>query len=491
MEISKSSYVRYRCCPKILYLSLYHPEAASPLGAVDQKRIADGIAVGDLAKKSFEVDIDTSEGLDSVDKAVQIQRTAEALKAGDIKVAEASFRVDSLYCAVDILVKKGDDYHIYEVKAATSMDEIYYFDTAFQSYVLQKCGLHVASVNLVLLNSSYIRHGELDLSSLFRIVPMDQEKKFQAAFAEIPAVLGRLEKDLLRAKDASYIGNQCKGCSFYEYCHAYLPSPNVLDLNGVRRGHDVLAEGIVTFEDAKKAGGWNKRQQVQIDSYLNGIPLIVDKKAVRQFLNGLTYPIYHLDFETFQSPIPPFDETSPYQQIPFQYSLHIQLSPRGEIIHKGYLGRTLDCRRELAESLCENIPMGAMAMAYNATFEKMVLSYLAKIYPDLSEHLLDIKAHMVDLFLPFKRGDDYRLAMGGSNSIKAVLPACCLDDPELDYHALPVVHNGSEAMEIYPRLVEAKGEEQDRIYDGLWAYCRLDTLAMVKVLNTLYEDCKE
>lgn len=490
MEISKSSYLSFLTCPKSLYLSLFHPEVGAPLTALDQKRITDGIAVGNLAKKFFKVDVDTSEGLKTVDKRAQVNRTYEALKQNEVRIAEASFRVDGLYCAVDILAKQGNDFHIYEVKASTSMDETYYFDTAFQSYVLRKCGLNVVSSNLVLLDSSYVRHGELDLSSLFRIIPIDKEAKYQLAYDDIPNVLGRLDEELSKAKDASYLGNQCKGCPFYDHCHAHLPSPNVLDINGIRQGHDYLNRGVVTYEDAKKEKRWNKRQEVQIDSYLNHVPLVVDKRAVKKFLDELTYPIYHLDFETFQSPIPPFDETSPYQQIPFQYSLHIQLAPQGETIHKGYLGRKLDCRRELAKSLCNDIPMGAMSMAYNATFEKMVLTYLAKIYPDLAEHLLDIKDHMVDLLLPFKRGDDYRLAMGGSNSIKAVLPACCPNDPELDYHALPVVHNGSEAMEIYPRLVEAKGEEQDNIYHGLWAYCRLDTLAMVKVLNTLYEDCK-
>ncbi|MCI7220103.1 MAG: DUF2779 domain-containing protein, partial [Bacilli bacterium] len=75
--------------------------------------------------------------------------------------------------------------------------------------------------------------------------------------------------------------------------------------------------------------------------------------------------------------------------------------------------------------------------------------------------------------------------MGGSNSIKAVLPALYPNDSELDYHALPVVHNGGEAMDIYPKMLVASQEEKERIRDGLLQYCCLDTLAMVKVLRKI------
>ena len=127
--------------------------------------------------------------------------------------------------------------------------------------------------------------------------------------------------------------------------------------------------------------------------------------------------------------------------------------------------------------------MNACVLAYNKTFECGRIKELAELYPDLRDHLENMKDNVVDLIVPFKSGAFYCLAMGGSNSIKAVLPALYPDDPELDYHALPVVHNGGEAMDIYPKMLLASPEERERIRDGLLKYCCLDTLAMVKVLR--------
>ena len=489
MDISKSSYVSFISCPKSLALSLSNPELAAT-DPTAKKRIEDGHKVGEAALGLFPgiINVASKEGLD---KQAQIEKTLEALKQDHVAIAEASFRVGRLYCACDILVKDGERFKIYEVKAATHIDETYYFDTAFQRFVLDQAGYQVDEVNLILLNPSYVRHGDLDLSKLFQIIRLDKTPEFSEAYAGIPDTLNVFDDTLEDAENTSYIGNQCKGCPFFAYCHKDLPSPNVLDINGIVKGHDYLNIGVITFEDAYRAKSWKKRQQVQIESYLNQQELVIDKKAVRHFLEKLTYPIYHLDFETMQMAIPLFDEAKPYEQIPFQYSLHIEQSPCGETIHKGYLGRKLDCRREIAESLCRDIPLDVTSMAYNMAFEKAVLSRLALLYPDLADHLLNIRDHMVDLLVPFKAGDYYRAAMGGSNSIKAVLPACCPNDPDLDYHALPVVHNGAEAMEIYPHLVEASGEEQEKIYAGLWVYCGLDTLAMVKVLDRLYLDSQD
>ena len=229
-----------------------------------------------------------------------------------------------------------------------------------------------------------------------------------------------------------------------------------------------------------------KRQKVQIEAYLQNKETIVDREAVDEWLKTLYYPIYHLDFESIMLPIPPCDDAWPYEQIPTQYSLHIEYED-GRLEHREFLGHSLDPRREIAESLCRDIPMNACVLAYNKTFECGRIHELADLYPDLREHLLNMEEHVVDLIVPFKSGSYYHSAMGHSNSIKYVLPALCPNDPSLDYHALPVVHNGGEAMDIYPKMLEASPEERERIRDGLLKYCCLDTLAMVKVLRKIKE----
>ena len=156
-----------------------------------------------------------------------------------------------------------------------------------------------------------------------------------------------------------------------------------------------------------------------------------------------------------------------------------------------FLGNSLDPRRDIAEALCRDIPLNACVLAYNKTFECGRLNELAELYPDLRDHLTNISEHVVDLIVPFKNGAYYNRDMGGSNSIKAVLPSLYPNDPELDYHALPVVHNGGEAMDIYPKMVASTNPvEKQEIRDGLLQYCCLDTLAMVKVLRKIKEALK-
>ena len=187
-----------------------------------------------------------------------------------------------------------------------------------------------------------------------------------------------------------------------------------------------------------------------------------------------------------QPVIPQYIGTKPYQQIPFQYSLHYIEEEGGELKHKEFLAQSgVDPRRALAEQLCSDIPMNVCVTAYNKAFECSRIKELAEAFPDLAEHLLSIEANIKDLLVPFKSGYYYNRAMGGSFSIKSVLPAIFPNDPTLDYHNLEDVHNGSEAMSIFPKIKDMSPEEQERTRRNLLKYCELDTYAMVKVWEEL------
>ena len=229
-------------------------------------------------------------------------------------------------------------------------------------------------------------------------------------------------------------------------------------------------------------------QQLQVATYLNDTELVTPRE-IREFLKKLSYPLYFLDFETMQTPVPEYEGTKPYQQITFQYSLHWIEEEGGELKHSEYLGDSVnDPRRALAEQLCREIPRGVCSTAYNKGFERGRLLELAEAYPDLREHLTDIAEHLVDLIEPFRKKMVYMPEMNGSFSIKHVLPALQPDDPELKYENLDgSVHNGGEAMTIYPQIADMSPEEADYARQSLLKYCCLDTLAMVKVWEKLRE----
>ena len=213
--------------------------------------------------------------------------------------------------------------------------------------------------------------------------------------------------------------------------------------------------------------------------------------GIQNFLDTLSYPIYFLDFETMQLAVPKFPGTRPYQQIPFQYSLHYIEKPGGELKHKEFLAESgEDPRRAIAESLCRDIPMHTCVTAYNRGFECGRINELALQFPDLADHLLNIRSNIQDLLTPFQSGFYYNRSMGGSFSIKSVLPALFPDDPELDYHNLEGVHNGGEAMAIFPKIKDMSPDEALKARKDLLAYCKLDTLAMVKVWQKLLDAVK-
>ena len=187
-------------------------------------------------------------------------------------------------------------------------------------------------------------------------------------------------------------------------------------------------------------------------------------------------------------PIPLYDNISPYEKIPFQYSLHYLITKEGELKHKDFLAiPNTDPRRLLAERLVKDIPKDVCVLAYNMMFEKMVIRMLASLYPDLSMHLMNIHDNMKDLMIPFKNRKYYTKEMRGSYSIKYVLPALFPDDDELNYHNLDMIHNGSEAMNAYVNISKLSKEEQEQVRNNLLKYCELDTYAMVKIWEKLKE----
>ena len=285
-----------------------------------------------------------------------------------------------------------------------------------------------------------------------------------------------------------------------------------------RRSWTATIRDSVAFEDLRQTN-IGPIQNMQIEAALTGKEFI-HPEGIRQFLDRLSYPIYFLDFETMQDAVPRYDGAKVYAQITFQYSLHIKQNETAAYEHREFLASSdgSDPRRALAEQLCKDIPKDVCTLAYNKMFECGRIRELAALYPDLSDHLLNIADNIKDLIDPFRAGDYYVPAMGGSFSIKSVLPALFPDDPELDYHNLDErCQNGGDAMTIFPHLQQMEQSlpkqgvqnqdgllvmadtlmplsEQIRIREEIAAsrmalldYCKLDTWAMVKVWEKMKE----
>ena len=305
-----------------------------------------------------------------------------------------------------------------------------------------------------------------------------------------------LSKYFTKEEPIKEIGIHCfkpYPCSYWNYCSRNLPKPNIFDIRNMQIGTKCkyYHQGIINFQDALQEK-INSKQKQQIEFTLNNKEPYIDKEQIKEFLDTLSYPLYFLDFETYQQAIPEYDGIKPYMQIPFQYSLHYQEKEFSSLGHKEFLAETLiDPRRTLAEKLIKDIPKNTCVLAYNMSFEKTVIKNLAKIYPDLREHLLNIHDNMKDLMIPFSTRMYYQKEMQGSYSIKYVLPALFPNDSSLNYHNLSLIHNGSEAMNAFAELPKKNKEEQENIRKSLLEYCKLDTYAMVKIYEYLKEIVKE
>ena len=215
----------------------------------------------------------------------------------------------------------------------------------------------------------------------------------------------------------------------------------------------------------------------------------MDAKSLGKFISAVGGgPLYFMDFESEQPAIPKYDNSCPYDQIVFQYSCHV-LDADGSLSHHEFIAEAgRDPRRSFAEALVADIPDNVVVFVYNKAFECTRLEELAGLYPDLAEHLMAIHGNIVDLLVPFRKGWVYNRDMGGSFSIKSVLPALFPDDPSLNYANLSGdVHNGTQAMVAFEKMAVMDTDEAAVVREALLRYCELDTFALVKVWGRLLE----
>lgn len=484
--LSKSKYCRAKQCNKMLWLDKNMPEVFEQTASDEILR--SGAKVGALARDLFGkyVNVEYNKNLD-----VMVEQTKEHLKNVQNIITEASFNYDNNFCSVDILKNDSDGLEIYEVKSSTAVSEIYLDDVSYQVYVLLNLGYKVKSANIIYINNQYVRQGELELDKLFNIenvteIALSSQKEIKEKIEQIREYM---QNDKEQEKE---IGMHCfepYKCGYWKYCTKHLPEKNIFGIAGMHKDKKIefYKKGIYKLKDVINEDINEKyKQQIEFD-LLNKEP-IIKKEEIREFMKDITYPLYFLDFETYQTAIPEYGGIRPYMKIPFQYSLHYIEKEDGELKHKEFLAEAgVDPRRNLAERLVADIPKDVCVLAYNMSFEKSRLTELAKAFPYLAEKLINIRDNIKDLMIPFFYRMYYSKEMEGSYSIKAVLPALFPNEPDLNYHNLEIVHNGGEASEIFATLSEKPKEEQEKIRKALLEYCKLDTLAMVKIWEKLNE----
>lgn len=484
MLLSKSQYLRGLQCHKSLWLYKNRPELRDIADGQESTLFNTGHTVGNCAKQLFPggVEIEFTPG----DFDGMIDQTAELIEQGEETIYEAAFKEKGVFVMADILHKTAAGWDLYEVKASTSVKPVYLDDAAIQYYALADV-LTINRVFIVHINNQYERLGELDIEQLLAV--NDVTDSVLNRQVEIGRNIAQMADVLACDEPQIDIGPQCSDpydCDYKGLCWQHIPFPSVFNLYRMS-GKDKFAlyqNGVLDYAAIPADYKLNATQQLQVDSAASG-EAVIDKLIIQNFQKAVSYPISFFDFESFQNAVPRFDHQLAYGQIPFQYSLHV-MDNEGALIHKEYLAdEHEDPRRELAECMLEDLPESGSIMAFNQSFEISRIKELATLFPDLREALLALVPRFVDLIVPFRKLGYYHPDFNGSFSIKSVLPALFPNDPELDYKQLGI-QDGGMAMDTFANLHLLKDQSQrETIRQDLLAYCRLDTLAMVRIWQKL------
>ncbi len=481
IHLSKSHFIAGLQCPKRLYLSVYPPEILGNDNAVGENLpIINGYAVGDMACKLYPgVMVEYDAGLSAA-----LKTTADLIADERVtRIHEATFNFDNILVRVDLLERTKTGWILTEVKAATSVKEYYLNDTAVQAWVLQGCGLKLDAVRLMHVNNQFVYQGDENYEGLLHAEDITQriESRIQGIKAQKDAFMKMLSGD----EPDIAMGGQCYSpfeCDFCSYCQPNdLPEypVSILPRNNEKNRqawHDAGYEDVRDIPDGVLENP--NHQRVWRVTCSGKEEVDIDEASA---LKDLPWPRYYIDFETIGLAVPQWKGVRPYVQIPFQWSCHIHHED-GRMEHVEFLDVTgNDPRRACAESLVQHIGCEGVLIAYNAGFEKGVIRGLAEMHPDLSESLLEMNERFFDL-LPLARKAYYHPSQMGSWSIKAVLPALV---PELNYKNLDGVQDGGGAQLAWIEAASSDEMKRRNIANQLLAYCKLDTLAMVKIVDAL------
>ena len=483
-KISKSRFVSGMQCEKKLYFDMFRGDLKPTLSEQQKALFESGNLVGELAQKVFPNGKDASPK-SYYDFSKSIEQTRVWINEGVATIYEAAFFHDEVLAALDILHHQDNERWAIEVKSSTSLKDYHILDASLQYWVMTQSGFKPDRFYLMHINNSYVKNGAIEVEQLFTLVDITHQVITNQAMVENN--LSRFKGLSKEIEPIIAIGKQCSSpfdCDYKGHCWQHIPKNSVFELGNARgKDWELYNKGIVELINIPNDIELSHRQHLQVEGLKNETSYI-DKTSIAEFVSKCDYPLYFFDFETIFPALPIVDNSSPFQQIPFQYSLHILEDENAPLLHKEFLAepsyfktndKTKDPRKKLIEQLKSDIGTTGSILAYNATFEIDVLKKLALAYPEDANFLNDLANRFVDLLVVFKNGWYYKPEMKASASIKSVLPAIA---PEFSYEDLEI-SDGGLASSTFLALIEGTIEFTPELKKNLLVYCERDTEGMV------------
>jgi hypothetical protein len=485
--ISKSQFIKGQQCPKALWYYKNRKDLAIEPDAATQAMFDAGNEVGILAQKYFGKGVEVTDEYWNISAAVK--STDSYVKAGHEVIFEATAMHPGLgsYSRIDILKKvdNSNEWDLIEVKSSTEVKDYHHDDLGFQYHVFTNAGYKIRNCFLMRLNNGYSRQGDIDPQGLFLLEDITQD------VLDKQTVIEALVPQLINARGQEFepearIGARCKKpfeCDYKAHCWSDVPDYSIYSVltdAKASAAYDITKSyEIADLPEALYPGG---NKLIDIDCFLNDREY-VEMRGIQVFLDKLEYPLYYLDYESIFPALPQFDNVRPYQQLVFQFSLHIQQEAGGELVHHEFLHTdNTDPREHFAKALIAVCGNSGSVIVWNQTFEKGRNRELAEVFPVYAEALRAINARVVDQMVPFRERVLYRPQQTGSYSLKKVLPAFT----GYSYGGMDIA-NGGDASLQYFNFVRGKltASEQTTLWEALIKYCKLDTYAMVQIMDVL------
>lgn len=482
-RLSKSRVLSGLQCERRLWLESFRPEL-SKVDASAQARFDTGHQVGDIARELFGPGILIGHVHELESAIAETARlVAECQKT---TLFEAAFRHGDVLVRADVLRPVDGGYDLIEVKASTAVKDYQLDDCAIQAWVIQNAGVTLRRIQLAHIDSRFVYQGNGDYRGL--LVAEDVTDAVIDRMREVPGWVDRLKGVLRGPEPLIQTDKHCHkpfDCPFFDHCRAQEPAgpeyPVTILPRAGKLARTLQAESYLDLCEVpvpRLVNPLHRRVQAASISQQS----FTDPEATAA-MRAIAYPRYYLDFETVDFAVPKWTGTRPYQQIPFQWSCHVE-QPDGAIGHDMFLDLTgAPPMRAFAESLLTAVGDSGPILVYNMAFERTRIVELAAMLPDLSAPLNALIARIVDL-LPITREHYYHPAMMGSWSIKKVIPTIA---PDLDYGNLENVASSGDAPLAYLEATHPDTSEARRVALGeaLRRYCANDTLAMVRLVEAL------
>lgn len=466
MKITKTDFIAYLDAPMHLWAIKHNKLTEQEIGVFLQHLFEQGYEVEDYAEKYIkEVLINKYNPKES---EVIFQPTA----------ADGPFQARA-----DVLLfnTKTSKWDLYEIKSTNDISKQHKYDATFQYLVFNK-NYDIGDVYILHLNKEYYRKGDLNLKELLKATNVKEEvEKLKDEVHQL-----RYEAlEVVKLEDPSGVQTciKPKDCPCLDLCHKDNPEYSIYDISGFsgspKKVRELESMGVKSIYDVPRTFDLAPiyRRQIDVAQSRN---IYIDKDYIQNDLNGIEYPIYFIDYESFNPAIPMYDGYKPYDQMPFQWSLHIQRQKGGEFEHYEFIEtEAIDPISNFLKSLQEIVDDTGSIVVWNKSFEGKQNERMGEIHPEFQSFCKGMNDRLYDLMDIFQKGCYADPSCKGSYSIKKILPALV---SELSYKDMDI-GDGATAMTSWYELVYGDGDKV--IKDNLLKYCELDTWAMVKIYEEL------